>query len=158
MAGNTCSNPVTEINVKAFLRLIRFAEHGRDDPSTYYTLYGGGKFTDISQHPLTDKPPIEAWGKKSTAAGAYQIKLDTWGDAHKQGYAYDFSSCSQDNAAVYLIKTRGALDYIRDGQIEKAVRVLKGTWVSLPGGSQSKMTMEHALKLFEKYVAEENRR
>ena len=41
-----------EKNVRAFLRLIRYAETGKDDSSAYYVLYGGGTFKNNSAHPL----------------------------------------------------------------------------------------------------------
>ena len=82
MPQNTRSiNYETNVNVKAFLKLIRYAEHKRDDDRVYYLLYGGQQtFTDTSTHPDL---AILAWGKRSTAAGAYQIRKATWDEAVK---------------------------------------------------------------------------
>ena len=63
MPQNTRSiNYETNVNVKAFLKLIRYAEHGNESDRVYYKLYGGKReFTDTSTHPLEE--PIEAWGR-----------------------------------------------------------------------------------------------
>lgn len=47
----------------------------------------------------------------------------------------DFSPASQDRAALNLIKSRGALDYVKVGNISLAVRRLNRTWASLPGNN-----------------------
>ena len=95
MPQNTRSiNYETNINVKAFLKLIRYAEHKREDDGVYYVLYGGQQtFTDTSTHPL--EKPIIAWGRPSTAAGAYQIRNPTWKGAKAAGVASDFTPTSQ---------------------------------------------------------------
>lgn len=154
MPGNRCINVENDVNVKAFLKLIRYAEHYREDDSVYYILYGGQRtFTDTSKHPL-DKP-IPAWGRQSTASGAYQIIYATWNQAKKESIASDFTPASQDRIAVWLIQRSGAMRYIIDGgDIEKAIPYLRGQWASLPGASQSRMTMIQARQQFDKYARE----
>jgi muramidase (phage lysozyme) len=142
-----------DVNVKAFLKLIRYAEHTREDDAVYYLLYGGQRtFTDTSEHPL--KEPITAWGRKSTSAGAYQIIHGTWLQAKKQGVAQDFTPASQDRVALWLIRSNSALGYVLEGKVEEAITRLRLQWSSLPGASQSKMQMAEAKRLFTKYVAE----
>jgi muramidase (phage lysozyme) len=72
----------SEINLKAFLKLIRFAEHKRDDDGVYYIVYGGSTFTDTSKHP---NKAMTAWGrtrllqapiKYSTAHGKKPLTRD----------------------------------------------------------------------------------
>jgi muramidase (phage lysozyme) len=64
-----------EVNVAAFLKPIRHAEHKSDDDRVYFLLYGGQQsFVDTSKHP---NKAITAWGQTSTAAGAYQILYST---------------------------------------------------------------------------------
>lgn len=141
-----------EINIKAFLKLIRYAEHYREDDEVYYLLYGGKeKFTDTSQHP---NKLIRAWGRSSTAAGAYQILKATWDEAKKKGIVSDFTPASQDKIALWKIQTRGAMNFVKTGDVEKAVAALRNEWTSLPGASQSKMKMDEAKERFNKYVAE----
>ena len=140
------------INVAAFLRLIRFAEHHSDSDDVYFLLYGGQqRFTDTSKHP--DRA-VTAWGHTSTAAGAYQILYATWKEAKERGIVTDFSKASQDKLAIEKLRSRHALGYIQQGDIDHAIPLLRKEWTSLPGGSQSKMTMDEARKLFSKYVSE----
>src|ERR1700690_83100 len=109
--GTRSINYEANVNVKAFLKLIRYAEHGSESDRVYYKLYGGKReFTDTSTHPLEE--PIEAWGRKSTAAGAYQILNGTWYEAHKRTVAPDFTPASQDRIAIWLIQTKGAMTYV----------------------------------------------
>ncbi|GGA38382.1 glycoside hydrolase family 24 protein [Dyella nitratireducens] len=141
-----------EANVAAFLRLIRFAEHHSDSDDVYFLLYGGKqRFADTSKHPNRE---IEAWGKKSTAAGAYQILYLTWDDARKKGIVTDFSKASQDKLAIEKLRSRHALGYVQQGDIDHAIPLLRNEWTSLPGAKQSKMTMDEARTLFAKYLSE----
>lgn len=123
----------------------------------YYKLYGGKReFTDTSTHPLEE--PIEAWGHKSTAAGAYQILNGTWNQAKKEGVASDFTPDSQDKIAIWIIQRSGAARYVLDGKVEEAIACLRLQWTSLPGGGQQGLTMVQAKQLFSKYVAEYSKR
>jgi muramidase (phage lysozyme) len=140
------------INVAAFLKLIRFAEHKTDSDDVYTLLYGGRqRFTDMSKHP---NKSITAWGHSSTAAGAYQILFGTWKEAKDKGIVLDFTKASQDKLATSKLRSRRALPFIEKGDIEHAIPLLRSEWTSMPGASQSDMTMESAQQLFDKYVAE----
>jgi lysozyme len=141
-----------EINVKAFLKLIRYAVHKREDNIVYYLLYGGTQtFSDLSKHP--DRQ-IRAWGKESDAAGAYQILRSSYDDAVANGIIHDFMPSSQDEFAIWILRKRGVLELVKSGDIAHAVFQLRNEWVSLPGASQSKMTMQEAKERFERYVKE----
>lgn len=139
-----------EINLAAFLKFIRYAEHKREDDGVYFLLFGGVRtFTDVSKHP---NDPQVAWGKKSSAAGAYQILYNSWLEAKAKGIVRDFSKPSQDAFAIWKLRTRHALPYVQLGNIEKAIPLLRQEWTSMPGASN--MTMKEARELFDKYVAE----
>lgn len=141
-----------EINVAAFLKLIRFAEHKTDSDDVYYVLYGGReRFTDVSKHP---NKLIKAWGRQSTAAGAYQILYPTWKEAKDKGVVLDFSKASQDKLAMAKLSSRHALSFVQKGDIKNAIPLLRNEWASLPGASQSDLSMDKAQKLFDGYVAE----
>lgn len=141
-----------EINIAAFLKFIRYAEHQREDEGVYFLLYGGQQsFVDTSKHP---NKAITAWGRTSTAAGAYQILYSTWKEAKDKGVVIDFSKASQDKLATSKLISRGALQYIKNGDIDNAIPLLRNEWTSMPGAAQSKMTMTKAHELFAKYVAE----
>ena len=152
VAERKVAQATPEQNVNAFLRLIRYAEHHKDDSSVYNTLYGGGHFDSYKAHPHKD---IKKWGGHSNAAGAYQFLFSTWNEAKRNGIVSDFTPESQDKLARYRLAKRGALPYIENGDIENAISKLSKEWVSLPGGSQSKTTMAEACALFNKYLAEE---
>ena len=141
-----------EINVKAFLKLIRYALHKREDNIVYYLLHGGTQtFSDLSKHP--DRQ-IRAWGKESTAAGAYHILKSSYDEAVANGIIRDFMPSSQDELAIWMLRKRGVLELVKSGDIAHAVFQLRNEWVSLPGASQSKMTMQEAKELFERYAKE----
>jgi lysozyme len=139
------------INVKAFLKLIRFAEHGRDDDGVYMILYGGATFAGVAAHP---NKAVTKWGHTSTAAGAYQILYKTWEDAKKNGIVLDFSRASQDILAIKKLHSRGAYAFVVAGDVENAIAKLRSEWTSLPGAKQSKITMVTAKEKFVQYVKE----
>lgn len=115
-------------NLAAFLALIRWAEAQGD----YYALVGGGRFDNASDHPaLTGE-----WqgirrsddGRLTTAAGGYQITRTTWNDLGGAGRYGDFSPAAQDAAAVDLLKRRGALAAVQQGNFAQAVALLRNEW------------------------------
>lgn len=126
-------NMTYETNVAAFLRMIRSAE-GTAGPDGYRTLFGGRLFDHFADHP---RIRVEALlgGRliASTAAGAYQILERTWDDVWPKLQLQDFSPASQDAAAVYLIRRRGALADVRAGRFDQAVAKCAKEWASLPG-------------------------
>src|SRR5262245_29152725 len=112
----------------------------------YNTMYGGGRFDDMADHPrqkipITSGPNI---GKKSSAAGRYQFLAPTW-DAAKSALGLpDFSPDSQDAAAVWLAerdykdRTKGRnlwddLESAKDNpaKLNFIGGALSGTWTSL---------------------------
>lgn len=142
---------IEEIRIKAFLKLIRYAEHKRDDDGVYLIRYGCFTFSDTSKHPNIS---VEKWGYKSNAAGAYQFVKGTWDEARSKGIADDFSPSSQDKIARWKLETRGALQFVKSGDIEKAIEKLHKEWTSLPGARQQGITMAGAKKRFDQYVKE----
>lgn len=141
-----------EARVAAMLKLIRFAEHQNERDDVYFLLYGGRqRFADTRRHP---NRAITAWGHTSTAAGAYQILYPTWKEAFDKGQVNDFTKASQDKLARLKLQSRGALKLVQDGEIERAITLLRSEWTSLPGAKQSKMRMTEARALFDRYVTE----
>jgi muramidase (phage lysozyme) len=120
-------------NVKAFLRVIRAGE-GTSDEAGYRRMFGGELFESFADHPR--KPITKSLGGKpltSTAAGAYQFLSRTWDECAKALGLRDFSPASQDQAALFLIKRRGALEDVVAGRLEAAVAKCAREWASLPG-------------------------
>ena len=79
------------------------------------------------------------------------MKRDTYNDLKANGIICDFSPCSQDTAAIELIKAKKAMGLITSGQIQAAIEALNHIWTALPGGKHSNMPMDTALKLYERF-------
>lgn len=124
---------LSNANLQAFLRMIRYAE-GTASANGYRTLFGGGLFEGYDDHP---RMPVTArlGGKRitSTAAGAYQFLARTWDEIKRAAGVSDFSPASQDRAAAALIRRRGALADVYAGRFSEAVRKCAREWASLPG-------------------------
>ena len=128
---NTVNNATTgpgSNNVKAFLKMIRYAE-GTDGQDGYRTMFTHRLFTNYDRHPnITNRGN----GISSTAAGAYQFLYSTWMECKTILGLPDFGPGSQDKAAVYLIKRRGALADVEAGRFTQAVQKCCKEWASLP--------------------------
>lgn len=141
-----------DIQVKSFLKFIRYAEHGRESDVVYRQIFGNTQtFSDMSKHPNIR---VTAWGRTSTAAGAYQILFATWQEAVDKGIVRDFTPASQDKIATWKLQTRHALLHVQKGDIEHAIPLLRKEWTSMPGAAESKISMKQAKELFDKYVKE----
>lgn len=126
---------VNNNNVQAFLKMIRFAE-GTSGANGYNMLFGGRLFVSFKTHPNTCVPFFnKAKGKQdcSTAAGAYQFLNSTWKRLALTLGLEDFSPQNQDKAAVELIREKGALEDVINGNFETAVNKIAKVWASMPG-------------------------
>lgn len=138
---------MSESNVSAFLGLIAYSEGtaGRADPYRVCYAYRH-TIRDLSDHPaitgewkgekLSDALCAGAGmrpGCVSTAAGRYQLIKPTWNGARRALNLPDFSPASQDAAAVYLIRQRGAIDDVKEGRLSVAIEKCRREWASLPG-------------------------
>lgn len=132
-----------DTNVPAFLSLIAYSE-GTDQRADPYRVCYSYRHTieSFADHPAVTGEwrgePLDSLGpayvgKVSTAAGRYQIIKPTWLSCKRALGLADFSPASQDAAAVYLVKRRGALDAVQAGDIERAVYLCRAEWASLPG-------------------------
>lgn len=133
-------------NLQAFLWVIRFCE-GTAGTDGYRTMFGGGTFDSYADHPRKRFPFGNTY---STAAGAYQFLASTWDECAKALSLPDFSPASQDLAAVYLIKRRGALEDVEAGRIATALADCNKEWASLPGApyGQPTRSLEYCLKVY----------
>lgn len=140
---------MTHPNVAAFLRVIRAGESGQDE-SAYRVMFGGSRFDSFADHPRITNT---ASGYTSTAAGAYQFLSKTWDECAKALSLPDFSPESQDLAAVYLIKRRGALDDVIAGRLDDAIQKCAKEWASLPGSpyGQPTRTLDQARATYLEY-------
>jgi muramidase (phage lysozyme) len=128
-------------NVAAFLKTIKYSEGISQSEIGYRTYFTGLHFTDLSQHPnvlhyAKGFPP-------SDAAGAYQFLYDTWQNTIQRALNLpDFGIRSQDIGAIYLVKLNGALDMTVQGQIRTAIRRTNRTWASFPGSTYGQPTQK----------------
>lgn len=123
-------------NLQAFLGMLRYAE-GTAGADGYRTLFAYRKFDSYADHP---RIAVTASGITSTAAGAYQILAKTWDEVKAALGLPDFSPASQDAAAAYLIRRRGALGDVYAGRFADAVRKCNREWASLPGSPYGQPT------------------
>lgn len=126
---NVMGADVAHPNVQAFLRVIRRGE-GTAGPDGYRTLFGGGLFNGYADHP---RIKVSKSGYTSTAAGAYQFLQSTWDETKRVMGLPDFTPASQDRAAVGRIVYRGALEDVKAGRFEQAIRKVAREWASMPG-------------------------
>jgi muramidase (phage lysozyme) len=120
-------------NVQAVLRLIRVGE-GTAGENGYRTLFGGGLFDSFADHPrqrITRK--MGGRNITSTAAGAYQFLASTWDETARVMGLPSFSPGNQDLGALGRIAARGALEDVKAGRFEVAVKKIAREWASMPG-------------------------
>lgn len=118
-------------NVSAFIKSIAEAEGGG-----YDFKYGAVKgkrndpwrFTDFSTH------PGPGFGGRTTAAGMYQITVDTWREHGGKMGLTDFSPKTQDLMAVEMLRSVGVIDKIKAGDIAGAMGPTAVKWAALPKG------------------------
>lgn len=131
-----CATALLSTNLRAFLDVIRAGE-GTADADGYRRHYGGRLFDGYADHP---RVAIKAGQWTSTAAGAYQFLSATWSEAAKALALPDFSPPSQDLAAVFLIRRRGALVDAMQGRLDEAIAKCAKEWASLPGSPYGQPT------------------
>ena len=117
---------------RGLLAMIRTGE-GTAGPQGYRTKFGGGTF-DTSKGWSHPDQVVNSGGYSSAAAGAYQFLPGTWQGAKKALGLKSFDPDSQDLAALYLAKQRGAIDALQKPGV-KLVDVmdkLAPEWASIP--------------------------
>ncbi len=117
---------------RALLNTIRYAEgtwaNGHD--VGYRILFGGSRFDSLDRHP---NRVMRTARYASAAAGAYQFMPFTWNMVTRALGIGDFQPESQDQAALFLVQRRGALQLADRGELtpDLAAR-LAPEWASFP--------------------------
>jgi muramidase (phage lysozyme) len=124
-------------NVRAMLRVIRRGE-GTADDNGYRRIFGGQLFSSFADHP---RVTVKASGYTSSAAGAYQFITSSWDETKRVMGLPDFSPRSQDLAAIGRMAARGALEDVKAGRFETAVKKIAREWASLPGSPYGQPTI-----------------
>ncbi len=135
-------------NLKAFLEMLKVSEG--TTKYGYYTLVGNTKIQSLDKHPhivvkLSDT-------LSSSATGAYQFLSSTWDELASSLNLKDFSKESQDKGAIELIRRKGALNDIENGNITSAINKVRKIWASLPnaGYGQREQKLDFLLLAYKK--------
>lgn len=120
---------VAHPNVRALLRVIRRGE-GTADEAGYRRIFGGQLFEGFADHP---RIKVTKGRYTSTAAGAYQALSSTWDETARIMGLGSFSPANQDKFAVGRIAARNALEDIKAGRFETAIKKISWEWASMPG-------------------------
>ena len=119
--------------VRALLDTIAFAE-GTHDNLGYRTLFTFETFRSYRDHPRrVHCASYHGYRLCSDAAGRYQMISSTFDSVAERLQLDDFSPKSQDLAAVELIRWRGGLSKIEQGDFDGAIAAIGREWASLPG-------------------------
>jgi muramidase (phage lysozyme) len=117
---------------RALLNTIRFAEGtwARGADIGYRIMFGGGLAPHLERHP--DRVNYSG-GYASAAAGAYQFMPFTWALATRTLRLQGFGPHVQDQAALFLIQRRGALELADQGEFTPHLAAkLAPEWASFP--------------------------
>lgn len=139
-------------NVRKFLDLIAHTEG--TEGNGYRTAFGGGRLSNLGDHPRYMKSFKQQNGKtnKTSAAGRYQFLSSTWDSVAKKYGLNDFGPRSQDLGAIALLAQNGALGSILKGDMTTAVRKSGSTWASLPTAPASYSQPTKSWKAVNKFL------
>ena len=117
---------------RALLNTIRYAEGTWKEGADigYRVMFGGSLMKTLDRHP--DRVNYTS-GYASAAAGAYQFMPATWRIAVRALNLVGFGPHAQDQAALYLIKKRGAMQLADRGVLTPQLAAkLAPEWASFP--------------------------
>ena len=117
---------------RALLNTIRYAEGtwANGDEIGYRIMFGGGLMPHLERHP--DRV-VRTARYASAAAGAYQFMPFTWRMVSRALGFNHFGPQLQDQAAIFLIQRRGALDLADQGRFSPDLaHRLAPEWASFP--------------------------
>jgi muramidase (phage lysozyme) len=144
-------------NGQAWLRVIREGE-STQRPIAYRVLYGWHPqsapnriFSGWNGHPRFFTRLAN--GRRTSAAGAYQITATSWDDMRRRrpGVYTDFGPGMQDLWAMDRTAWRGALDDVLLGRLDIACTKCAKEWTSLPGGPEQGQDLVRAQRVFQQW-------
>jgi muramidase (phage lysozyme) len=138
----------------AFMNMLAVAEGTSTSPITQCDGYdvivtgvdGRHRFDDLSTHPFANGRSsivVNSRGLTSNASGRYQNMLKDWAHYRDLLHLPDFGPLSQDRWCIQLLKERGAIQPLIDGDLVTAIARCANIWASLPGNSYGQP--QHAL-------------
>lgn len=162
LQGETQVPQNADRNIRAALEAIKWAEGTAREPDPYRVCYGyRHRVVSFADHPAVtgewrgeELPSSMGFppGTVSTAAGAFQIRRATWLEARQALGLPDFTPASQDAAAVFLLKRRGALSLIEAGRFLEGMERARKEWASLPGAGYTGQAERTSEDLQARYV------
>lgn len=140
-------------NIMAMMNTIAVTEgtdNGKQNTadSGYDVLVGGTLFYSYADHPNV---LVKLNAKlSSTAAGRYQILYKYWTHYKDLLKLPDFGPISQDKYCIQQFKERGAIQLIKDGKFDDAIRRINNIWASLPESpyGQHTFSMDEAKNIY----------
>ena len=156
--------------IRALMRTITASESNVQRP--YNVIYGGKYIEDLNQHPevcipIASGPNV---GRCSTAAGRYQMLDFTWDKQAKKYHPnpsgiwrwrnYSFEAEYQD-AVVHewlsddLAWGTNIPQLLRQGEIERVLKLLSGTWTSLGYGIETNSMSNYLPQIYRNVLKEE---
>jgi muramidase (phage lysozyme) len=158
-------------HLRALLLTISMAESNLPQP--YQVLYGGQQISDLSEHPDICVTIVAGpnTGDCTTAAGRYQFLSTTW-EAKAQQYhpnppgwytpwaPYSFEPQYQDIVTYRWLADTDAwgLDLaqlLADGQIDRVLEMLSGTWTSLGYGIEDNSMTPYLTEIYGQILQDE---
>ena len=139
-------------NFNAFLDSLAFSEIGyrmlamTDDG--YDVCVGSIPSRLILMPNYSAHPMLRNEQTNSNAAGRYQLMGRYWIPYRDTLKLPDFSPISQDLIALRQIREQGATSLILAGRISEAMYKVNNIWVSLPRGSQARITEQQFLDAY----------
>jgi muramidase (phage lysozyme) len=156
--------------IRALMRTISASE--ANDSRPYSILYGGDRVSDLSRHPKRCITIVNGpnKGNCSTAAGRYQMINTTWYalapryHPRPSGFllwkSYSFEARYQDKVVYAWLKDSQEWgtdipELLRQGQLDRVLKLLSGTWTSLGYGIEDNMMTSSLPKVYQKVLQEE---
>ncbi len=156
--------------IRALMRTISSSESNYPQP--YHVVYTGKKLSNLSKHPdwcikIVSGPNQD---KCSTAAGRYQMLTNTWYLMAKRYHpqrdwfmfweSYSFEPKYQDAVVHGWLSDRkywkaDIPGLLRQGKLNKVLRLLSGTWTSLGYGIETNSMSKHLPTVYKEVLEDE---
>jgi len=138
--------------VRAFLDAVSVMEG-----AGYHTLFGDSRYPQGRLAPDLSFFPNRKAANTKSASGAFQIQRRTYDGLAQQMGLSGFDPRVQDLMAAQLLQNANggvvgqtsALEFLREGKFDAAVDRANKTWTALPGGEESRGTLEEMRAIYE---------
>ena len=156
--------------IRALMRTITASEANVKRP--YHVIYGGKQVDNLESHPELCVTIVAGpnKGNCSTAAGRYQMLDFTWSKKSRLYHPnpsgfwrwknYSFEAQYQDAVVHAWLSDTAAWgtnipQLLRQGEIERVLRLLSGTWTSLGYGIETNSMSDRLPQIYQNMLQEE---